>query len=37
VVETIDVVPEAVKQDPELYEKIGEERTFEVDVIPPKL
>ena len=37
VVETIEVVPEPVKQDPELYEKIGEERTFEVDVIPPKL
>ncbi len=37
VVETIELVPEAVQQEPELYEKIGEERTFEVDVIPPKL
>lgn len=37
VVETIEIVPEPVKQDPELYEKIGEERTFEVDVIEPKL
>jgi transposase len=37
VVETIEIVPEAVKQDPELYERIGEERTFEVDVIEPKL
>jgi transposase len=37
VVETIEIVPEAVQQEPELYEKIGEERTFEVDVIPPKL
>ena len=37
VTETVEIVPESVKQDPELYEKIGEERTFEVDVIPPKL
>ena len=37
VVETIEIVPEPVKQDPALYEKIGEERTFEVDVIEPKL
>lgn len=37
VVETIEIVPEAVKQDPDLYERIGEERTFEVDVIEPKL
>ena len=35
--ETIELVPEAVKQDPSLYEKIGEERTFEVDIIPPQL
>lgn len=37
VTETVEIVPEAVRQDPELYEKIGEERTFEVDVVPPKL
>ncbi len=37
VVETVEIVPEAVQQEPELYERIGEERTFEVDVIPPKL
>jgi transposase len=37
VVETIEIVPEAVKEEPELYERIGEERTFEVDVIEPKL
>jgi transposase len=37
VAETIEIVPPAVEQDPELYERIGEERTFEVDVIPPKL
>jgi len=35
--ETIEVVPEAVKKDPSLYEKIGEERTFEVDIVPPVL
>ena len=27
VVETIEIVPEPVKQEPELYERIGEERT----------
>jgi transposase len=37
VVETIEIVPDEVKQAPELYERIGEERTFEVDVIEPKL
>lgn len=35
--ETIEIVPEAVQKDPTLYEKIGEERTFEVDLVPPKL
>lgn len=35
--ETIELVPEAVRQDPTLYERIGEERTFEVDVTPPQL
>ena len=35
--ETIEIIPEAVQKDPELYEKVGEERTFEVDVTPPKL
>jgi len=35
--ETIEILPEAVKKDPSLYEKIGEERTFEVDIVPPKL
>ncbi len=37
VTETVEIVPPAVQQDPALYEKIGEERTFEIDVIPPKL
>lgn len=35
--ETIVIEPEEVKAAPEAYEKIGEERTFEVDVTPPKL
>jgi transposase len=35
--ETVEIVPEPVQKDPELYEKIGEERTFEVDVVPPQL
>ncbi|HVZ64621.1 MAG TPA: IS66 family transposase [Lacunisphaera sp.] len=35
--ETVVIEPEAVQQDPTLYEKIGEERTFEVDVVPPQL
>ena len=35
--ETIEIVPEAVERNPTLYEKIGEERTFEVDLIPPQL
>jgi transposase len=34
--ETIEVVPDEVKKDPDLYERIGEERTFELDLIPPK-
>ena len=28
VVETIEIIPEEVKAHPELYERIGEERTF---------
>ena len=35
--ETVVIEPEEVKARPELYEKIAEERTFEVDVVPPKL
>ncbi len=35
--ETVVIEPPAVQADPTLYEKIGEERTFEVDVVPPKL
>ncbi|MDD2764068.1 MAG: IS66 family transposase, partial [Opitutaceae bacterium] len=35
--ETVVIEPAAVQADPTLYEKIGEERTFEVDLTPPKL
>ena len=35
--ETVEIVPAAVQADPELYERIGEEETFEVDVVPPRL
>jgi len=35
--ETIEIVPEEVKAAPAAYEKIGEERTFEVDIVPPQL
>jgi transposase len=35
--ETVQIVPAEVKAEPDLYEKIGEERTIEVDLIPPKL
>ncbi|MBI2513263.1 MAG: IS66 family transposase [Opitutae bacterium] len=35
--ETLIIEPEAVRADPSLYEKIAEERTFEVDVVPPQL
>jgi len=37
VTETIELIPESVKKDPELYERIGEERTFEIDVVPPQV
>jgi transposase len=35
--ETVEIIPEEVKAQPDAFEKIGEERTFEVDVVPPKL
>lgn len=35
--ETIVIEPPAVQADPSLYERIGEERAFEVDVVPPQL
>lgn len=35
--ETVAIVPEAVQRDPSLYERIGEERSVEVDLVPPQL
>ena len=35
--ETIVLEPEEVLQDPTAYERIGEERTFEVDIVPPQV
>jgi transposase len=35
--ETIVIEPPEVQAQPEAFEKIGEERSFEVDVTPPKL
>jgi transposase len=35
--ETIVIEPPEVQAAPEQYERIGEERTFEVDIDPPKL
>jgi transposase len=35
--QTVEIVPAEVQAEPELYERIGEERSFEVDVRPPAL
>jgi transposase len=35
--ETVTIEPEEVKSAPGVYEKIGEEKTFEVDIVPPQL
>ena len=35
--EVVEIIPEAVRSEPDLYERISEERTFEVDVVPPRL
>ncbi|MDQ8196432.1 transposase, partial [Coraliomargarita sp. SDUM461004] len=38
VLETVEILPEEVKANPELYERIGiAEETFEVRITPPKL
>jgi hypothetical protein len=37
VVETIEILPDEVKAQPELFEKISEEKTFEVELIGPRL
>jgi transposase len=35
--ETITLEPAEVQAEPAAFERIGEERTFEIDVVPPKL
>lgn len=35
--ETVEVIPEEVQADPQAYERIGEEKTFELDIIPPQV
>ena len=35
--EIVEIIPEAVQKDPALYEKIGEECTFEIDITPPQI
>jgi transposase len=35
--EVVVIEPEVVKAEPEAYEQIGEERTFEVEITPPQL
>jgi transposase len=35
--ESVVIEPDEVKAQPEAFEKIGEERTFEVDIVPPRL
>ena len=37
VLETTELIPDAVKADPQAYERVGEESTFEVKITPPKL
>lgn len=37
VTETIELIPDEVQAEPGAYEQISEERTFEVDIIGPKL
>ena len=35
--ETIVIEPPEVKAEPDAFERIGEERTFEIDIIPPQI
>lgn len=35
--EALEIVPEAMKAKPEFCERIGEEETFEVDIVPRQL
>ena len=35
--ETVEIIPEQVKADPDAWERIAEEESFEIDITPPKL
>jgi transposase len=35
--DTVTIIPDEVQADPDAFEQIGEERTFEVDISQPKL
>jgi transposase len=35
--ETVEIIPAEVRAEPAAYERIGEERSFEIDVVPPQL
>ena len=35
--EVVVIEPETVKANPDAYERIGEEKTFEVEIVAPKL
>lgn len=37
ILETTELIPDEVNADPQAYERIGEEVTFEVKITPPKL
>lgn len=37
VMETVELIPEHVKADPQAWVRIGEEETFEIDITAPKL
>src|SRR5215207_944630 len=37
VAESIEIIPDEVKAEPAAFERISEERTFEVDIIGPQL
>lgn len=37
VAEVVVIEPDAVKANPEAFERIGEEKTFEVEIVAPKL
>lgn len=37
ITETVVIEPEEVKAEPDALERIGEERTFEMEITPPQL